>query len=77
MPGGDASLDTSVQKFLEEHVRSSQAPHPWVASQDQKGRVFFVNNLTNEASWVHPLESRDVVEELDAVCRQALALEEA
>lgn len=43
--------------WIVEHAIKIPLPQPWVLQVDPKGRNYFYNQLTQESSWKHPLNS--------------------
>lgn len=62
--GVDLDIDQDLQWVVEEAFAAS-LPGNWIEYADSEGRVYFFNQVTEETSWFHPM---------DSVFRELLAL---
>lgn len=74
--GVDMDLDDDLQWVVREAFSSALPPN-WTEHSDDEGRIYFHNQVTNESSWAHPMDStfREVIGVVKAI--QAHRLTEA
>merc|ERR1740121_2558651 len=65
--------EASVLLLLEDAIADAPLPPPWVMSRDENGSPFWFDQVDQDSSWKHPLES--VLRELAGVCQACLSLD--
>lgn len=67
------SHEQSALLLLEDAISDAPLPPPWVMCRDDTGQAFWWEQVTQESSWKHPLES--TLRELSGVIHACLSLD--
>lgn len=64
----------AAERFITDLLPELSLPEPWVSFRSSKGKLFFLNPVSRDTTWHHPLEF--TLREIAAFCKSLIQMDE-